>query len=343
VCIGGGVTDEVEQGMRDALVRSVRLCSGFLILVGLAGCGPLVLSVNDAVAMKGQPVPFSAYVNREHIFGLRSEIEHVPVSFVVDDRKIGENTADEEGRAAVMADHIEGTPATFQVRARVQGQTLDATGRIFHWQQGRVIVVVDIDHTISQTNYRKLLLKEHVDISSPIPGARETLNEIAKEYYILYLTARPRFLIEKTRAWLDHYSFPAGPVFTAPRVADAIGQLKFKQETLHEMRLRWPDVLIGIGNRTEDIEAYASSGMLPVIVYNGGEEEHYSDAVVLQDWQFVRSFFQANAQTLSQPVSLAKVIEGQQMILQPLIPYGAARSHYKPKVFQPEAAPAPVP
>ena len=322
------------------VTRCMRMCGWLVFLVAVPGCGPLVLSVDDAVVTSGSAAPFSAYVSREHIFGLRSEIERVPVVFSVDGRKIGENTADDEGRASIMTEALEGTPRTFVARARVGGKTLDATGRIFHWQRGRVIIAVDIDHTVSQTNYRKLVLTEQVDISPPIPGARETLEGLAKDYYILYLTARPRFLIEKTRGWLDHYGFPAGPVVAAPRVRDAIQQLAFKQRTLHQIRLRRPELLIGIGNRTADIEAYASSGMLPVIVYSGGEEKHYSDAVVLQDWQSVRQFFDANAEYLTSPARLKKVVDGQLMILQPLVPYEAAKSHYKPKPFESSDAPA---
>jgi hypothetical protein len=264
----------------------------------------------------------------------------VSVAFLVDGRKIGENTADDEGCVAVMTDSLEGTPVTFVARAQIGDKTLEATGRVFHWQRGRVIIAVDIDHTISQTNYRKLVLKERVDISPPIAGARETLDDLAKDYYILYLTARPRFLIEKTRDWLAHYNFPPGPVVAAPRVRDAMRQLQFKQKKLHELRLRWPALLIGVGNHASDIEAYASSRMLPVIVYNGGEEKHYSDAVVLQDWQSVHQFFDANTQTLTSPAKLEKVIDGQIMILQPLVPYEAAKSHEKPNPLERGESPA---
>ncbi len=336
----GNECNKCGSDMSNHSARSMWLCGSFVLLLAMPGCGPLVLSVDDTVVMNGNPGPFSAYVSREHVFGLRSEIEHVPVAFLVDGRKIGENTADDEGRAGVMTAALEGEPQTCVARAQIRGKTLDATGRVFHWQRGRVIIAVDIDHTISQTNYRKLLLKEQVDISPPIPGARETLEDLAKDYYILYLTARPRFLIEKTRDWLVHYNFPSGPVVAAPSVRDAVRQLGFKRRTLHELRQRWPALLIGIGNQTTDIEAYASSRMLPVIVYNGGEEKHYSDAVVLQDWQFVRGFFDANSQILTSPPKLEKVIDGQLMILQPLVPYEAAKSHHKPKQFEGGDSPA---
>ncbi len=305
-----------------------------MLLLGVPGCGPLVLSVDDAVVRNGDPVPLTAYLGREHIFGLRSEIEHGSVTFFIDGRQVGENTVDDEGQAIVTVADLRGTPQAFLAKASAGGKVLEAGGRIFHWPANRVGIAVDIDHTISQTDYRRLIVKERVEVSPPIPGARETLNELAREYNILYLTGRPRFLIEKTRGWLDHYGFPPGPVIAAPGVRDAMRQLKFKQRTLARLRERWPDLLIGIGNRTSDIEAYASNHMLPVIVYSGGEEKHYSDAVVLQDWQFVRRFFDANAQVLTNPRDLENVIRGQMMVQQPLIPYEAAKSHYTPKPFE---------
>ena len=304
-------------------------------LLGLPGCGPLVLSVDDAVATSGGPVRMAAYLGREHVFGVRSDVEHGTVKFFVDGRPVGENTVDDEGRAAVTAADLRDTPRTFLARARAGGKVLEASGRIFYWCPERVSMAVDIDHTISQTDYRRLILKEGVAVSPPIPGARETLTELAKEYNVLYLTGRPRFLIEKTRGWLDHYGFPRGPVVAAPRFRDALRQLKFKQRTLRALREQWPNLLIGIGNRASDIEAYASNQMLPVIVYSGGQEKHYSDAVVLQDWQFVRRFFEANDGILGDPRNLQKVIQGQMLIQQPLIPYEAAKFHYTPKPFEP--------
>jgi hypothetical protein len=316
------------------MVRWTALSGCVAVLLGLSGCGPLVLSVDDAVATSAGPVRLAAYLGREHVFGLRSEIEHGTVTFFVNGRQVGENTVDDEGRAVVTAADLAGEPRAFLARARAGGKVLEASGRIFYWPANRVGLAVDIDHTISQTDYRRLIVKERVAVSPPIPGARETLNELADKYNILYLTGRPRFLIEKTRGWLEHYSFPPGPVMAAPRFRDALLQLRFKQRTLHGLREQWPDLLIGIGNRTSDIEAYASNQMLPVIVYSGGEEKHYSDAVVLQDWQFVRRFFEANARVLTNPRDLEKVIQGQVMIEQPLIPYEAAKSHYEPKPFE---------
>lgn len=320
--------------MSQHMVRSVRRCWWLVVLLGVAGCGAPVLSVDDTVTMNGGGMPLVAYVGRSHMLGLRSELEHIPVTFFIEGEKIGTNQSDGEGRAAVMVPDMNGSPNAFKARARVGGQSLEATGRIFQWQQGRGIIAVDIDHTISQTNYRRLVLKERVAVSPPVPGARETLAVLAKDYQILYLTARPRFLIEKTREWLAYYGFPPGPVVAAPGVRDAMRQLRFKQTILRQLRERWPDMRIGIGNRESDIDAYAHNRMLPLIIYTDGEQELHSYAVGLINWQVAQQFFEANREILTNPARLDKVIDGRLMLLQPLIPYEAAKSHYKPKPFE---------
>ena len=60
--------------------------------------------------------------------------------------------------------------------------------------------------------------------------------------------------------------FPLGPVLTAHRVKDMIAQANYKRNTLIELRERWPNLVIGIGNSIIDSEAYGACGMLALII-----------------------------------------------------------------------------
>lgn len=305
---------------------------GVLLLLLLPGCGPLVLSVDDTVVMDGREARLVAHVGRQHVLGLRTTVERVPVSFSVSNQGISQNIADGDGRAGVTVQLPESGPLTFDVQAKVNGSTCRATGRIFYWHKGRVIIAVDIDHTISQTDYDKLLMTDIPQASPPLPDARETLAVLSKDYYIMYLTARPRFLLEKTRNWLAAYEFPPGPVVTAPKLSDSMQPTKWKSQALEGLRHTWPDVLIGIGNHNSDAESYAPNGMLPVIIYSQGEELHYADEVVLQHWEAVAGFFAANRATLMNPAKLRSVIEGRAWLIQPIIPWHEPKVRLKPKV-----------
>jgi hypothetical protein len=305
------------------------------LLLVLPGCGPLVLSVEDTVVMDGHDARLVAHVKREHMLGLRTEIERVPVSFRLDGREVGQNLAGEEGRAGVTVPVPENRPATFDVRARAMGKSLDTQGRIFYWHKGRVIIAVDIDHTISETDRDKLLTTNQPETSPPIPGARDTLAALAREYYILYVTARPHFLLEKTRHWLATYHFPVGPVITAPKLSDSIRPAKWKSQVLGNLRQRWPDLLIGIGNRNSDTESYAPNDMLPLIIYSEGEELHYADAIILPDWRALGAFFEVNRDMLRDPGKLREVIEGKVWVLQPIIPLCEPKRNVRSKVLTP--------
>lgn len=318
-------------GMTRGSGRCIRI-SSLLVLVLIGGCGPLVLSVDDTVVMDSQPALLVAHVERQHVLGLRTRIEDVPVRFFLNGKTVGENIAGEGGRAAVTADVPPDHPETFHVQTAAKGRMLEATGRVFYWHKGRVIIAVDIDHTISKTDYDKLLMTNLPQTSPPIPGARDTLAEMSKDYYIVYVTARPRFLLEKTRDWLTAYDFPSGPVVTAPRLSDAIQPAKWKSRILEKLRYNWPDLLIGIGNHNTDAESYAPNNMLPVIIYTTGEELHYADEVVLADWNNVGKFFATNRATLTDPQRLREVIAGEGWLEQPIIPWHDPKRSVKMKV-----------
>jgi phosphatidate phosphatase PAH1 len=87
-----------------------------------------------------------------------------------------------------------------------------------------VIVACDIDSTISETSLNALFFDDIDSTSRPIEGSVEVLREIARDYQIMYLTARPRFTLEKTRSWLDAHGYPREPVITSLTVADALAQ-----------------------------------------------------------------------------------------------------------------------
>ena len=48
--------------------------------------------------------------------------------------------------------------------------------------------------------------------AEPIEGAAEALNQLAKKYEIVYLTARPEWAKELSADWLDKYDFPKAEI-----------------------------------------------------------------------------------------------------------------------------------
>lgn len=180
-----------------------------LMLPLLGGCGRFVLTADDVVCIPGQDVLFVAQLDRETIWGLRKAVEDCPVVFALDEQPIGTARTDEEGRAR-LASQVADIPETARVRVTVPShpELAAATGRVRHWSADRVIIAVDIDHTISNTDLDELLFEPRDIASAPLPNSVATLHELAKHFELMYVTARPRFLLEKTRDWLAQHHYP---------------------------------------------------------------------------------------------------------------------------------------
>jgi hypothetical protein len=296
---------------------------GATVLTMLTGgaCTPAFLSVDDAVALGDKPVTFVACAERPQMLGLRSDIEHVTVSFLVDGREIRRADTGDNGRASVEFRLPRPDAPSFEARAIVEGRELQTRGAIYAWREDRPIIAVDIDNTISRTDYEELILKRQDVDSSPIPGSREGVTALADEFYIAYVTARPRIYVEKTRWWLNENRFPPGPVVTAPRLRDLIQHKTLKRKMFATLRRRWPNLLIGIGNNWFDADACGANGMLALIVNPNSKRAYGLHAIVLGDWAEVGRFFAANRSILGRPEELRKAVRGEVMLSRFVIPW----------------------
>jgi len=84
-----------------------------------------------------------------------------------------------------------------------------------------------------------------------------------------------------------------------------------KRTMLANLRRRWPNLLIGIGNEPLDAEAYGANGMLALIVNPSRKHAFGLHAIVLGDWASVGRFFELNRETLLSPADIAKAANGE--------------------------------
>ena len=279
---------------------------------------PPILSVDDAVVMPGEKTHLVAYVEREPVLGLRKDVEDVTVRFFVGGNEVGHDKTDDDGRASIRCELRSGT-ARYEARAVVGRRKLLAEGDVFAWDGDRVIIAVDVDDTIARTDYTDLIFDEDEDEIDPLKRSSKTLDTLAADYHIVYLTARPRFLLHKTRVWLREEDFPTGPVITAKGLRQSVRQERFKRKQLKVLRKRWPKLLIGIGNSTSDAEAYGACGLLSIMLeQEDGKEDFGRHSIVLRKWKTVARFFEANRATLADADKLKEAIKGKRMLLQPV-------------------------
>lgn len=180
--------------------------------------------------------------------------------------KLGSAVTDEEGSARYELASGALGPGLHRVRFVVAGdgsnvdalvEVLPAAGRFF---------VTDVDGTITTTETTEWGSVLKGTISDVHPDAARVANTLAaRGYRPLYLSARPDWLVSRTRELLAHHGFPPGVVRVTPHDKGAWGAAaaEFKSSVLAELAAQGLVPAFGFGNKPSDTDAYERAGIQP--------------------------------------------------------------------------------
>lgn len=289
---------------------SKRAACGLAILV--SGCGKVVITLDDVIVEKRGTAVIHAHVEREAIPGIRNDISDVDIEFVWNGTMVGRSRSDEHGTAEYMHDTGMTIEPTVEARCRLGGVEHRTSADVFVWDRQRVVVVVDIDETISHTDYDDIIFDENdYHESPPFKGSVEALRRIQEDANILYLTARPRFLLDKTHGWLAAHGFPKGPVISSPGLRSAAKAPEFKRKRLASLRSTMPSILIGIGNTEGDAEAYLANGMMAFLIRGEEMPSEKPCLVPFPNWAALLNYWDVHRPELREPSRLQFMIQQQ--------------------------------
>lgn len=192
---------------------------------------------------------------------------------------------------------------------------------------GRVAIALDIDETLAITDYLTLVTGIGRDDSKPYTGALDVIAENRERFDFIYLTSRPQSLFVETREWLSNMGFPPGPVLTSARYVDVFYPLGFKSRMLAAFREGTPNLMIGIGDKVTDSQAYAVNNMLPLIV-NPTRRSFHEKTLRFDDWAALGRFLREHRDVLSDPHRLAEA-------------YGVGGPSPHPRTFRTQVALSP--
>lgn len=267
-------------------------------MAGGHGCAKQVLSVDDAMVLPDGRAELVAHVENAYARIFRSSLANRPVLFQVRGRRIGSAVTDREGRAVLLCQLPEGA-GEFTASTPNGDRPQLSPGRVFRWRTDRVAMVVDFDNTIADPDYDEFVFGRYDEDTMPLDAAAEMLRELVDTYQLIYLTGRPRYMTAKTRDWLSMHRFPAAPLITGTGLRTALRQGEFKHETIMSLRERFPSVLIGVGDKQSDAEAFLRSGIFPLILSEkslSGEAQHVAR---FSNWRELAAFMKAHEPTLS--------------------------------------------
>lgn len=194
---------------------------------------------------------------------------------------LGAVTTDGDGYATLPVNVLLGT-GQYELRFVARGDASQTRSTLWVLPAGTHLTVTDIDGTLTTTDTE--LFKQLFD-GSYVPtayGSAQALTRAHAErgHVVVYLTGRPSWLIDQTRAWLTGRGFTAGPVHLADSNAEilpidsSVGA--YKEAWLDELEDHGYTIDVAYGNATTDIHAYTGAGIAPsrqwIIGPNAGAE-----------------------------------------------------------------------
>jgi hypothetical protein len=233
-----------------------------------AGCGleKLVLGTDsdylfigyDTLALPGEEVAVKV---RLQSGGFLRDRAAVIVRFVCEGFLDCREVTDNEGFATTR--FRPPSPGDYLVTATVEGDLLNpppaapATILVACRTADAPLAVVDLDKTLVASGFKTVLVGQ----PQPMPGSRDVMARLARDFTPVYLTHRVDYLGPKSQAWLKGQGYPRGPLLLADvrNLLESSGS--FKSEVLQGLRQRFRGRAIGIGDKPSDAQAYAHNGL----------------------------------------------------------------------------------
>ena len=154
-----------------------------------------------------------------------------------------------------------------RVHMVVRGDLTTVDGFIEVVEPGTPLFLSDVDGTLTTFE-----TEEFVDL---LTGSTPMANEFAatalstlqdKGYHAMYLTARPEFLVERTREFVEVRGFPPGIIHTSLELEGALGSaaVDYKSGELAMLAAKGLIPTWVFGNTDSDAEAYDNAGIMPL-------------------------------------------------------------------------------
>jgi len=247
-----------------------RLAPSLIALVAApALAGGLELEARDAVTVVGRRVELSAKLTKR-VGPLRPDQEGRTLEFQLGQAKAsGQTDSDGVGRASLAPLTTGIVP--FSVRVSDDPSTR-IRGRLWVLEPERPVVICDIDGTLSDMGGLRVPVSGWR--APAFPGAPALLRDLARTHAIVYLSARDQSFRAASRGFLRKHDFPLGPLLLNSWGIDKGSQReqllpsrhgRFKLKVLERLKARGLKLVMGIGDKPGDAEAYEGAGIRSLI------------------------------------------------------------------------------
>lgn len=168
---------------------------------------------------------------------------------------------DDGGRAVLTLDRDRPlSPGRHRVKMVVAGDATTADGVIVVVPRNQRIFVSDVDGTLTSSELAEAPALAHHTLPATHPDAARVLALLAQKGLVpVYLTARPEWLVPRTRAFLSANNFPEGVLITMRTKTGSFGEhaAAFKRGELERLATTF-EIAWAFGNMPSDAAAYAT-------------------------------------------------------------------------------------
>ena len=235
---------------------------------------------------------------------------------------LGTAVTNDDGRTAfaVNPDRVPTNPGVYNITQVVRGDASTVGSRLTLAPAGTRLVVFDVDGTLTSGDgelademkneyLQELYLGKRPPQAYP-DAAALTKAWAAKGYLVVYMTGRPYWLAQLTRAWLDAQGCAPGHLHTTDRSRDALpseGRVgQFKLSYLKQLTDTGYKIDYVYGNAETDVFAYAGAGIPLEHTHIIGEHGGKSGTMALSGGYTEHLGWVAEQPEAAQPFALAK-------------------------------------
>ncbi|MBS2015174.1 MAG: phosphatidylinositol transfer protein [Deltaproteobacteria bacterium] len=177
-------------------------------------------------------------------------------------RTSNDSATDDGGRAVLVIDRDRAlSPGRHRVKMTVVGDATSAEGVIVVAPRRQPIFVSDVDGTLTSSELAEGPAVVRHTLPAAHPEAAKALGMLAARGLVpIYLTARPEWLVPRTRAFLATNGFPEGVLVTMRTKTGSFGDhaAAFKRGELGRLAATF-EIAWAFGNMPSDAAAYASA------------------------------------------------------------------------------------
>jgi hypothetical protein len=246
------------------------------------------ISGYDNILTSDKEITLLAKLESVLVFPFRPDIEDAKINFFKGEKLLGSAITNNKGDAVLKISNPGN--GTFFYKTTYAGSSK------YRKSQGEITITVadpstpilisDIDHTISDASSVNVLLKHNSKIPQ-LKDADKILTDLAKEYQIVYLTARDDTFLTKTKDWFTYFSFPKAPIFFRgynSKWSEASDHGLYKTLLIKKLRESFHNILIGVGDKPHDIKAYLENGLRAFYIGKEDRDIIPNEASIVDSW-----------------------------------------------------------